>query len=239
MTILELHYDFLLKIDKVASFSREDFNDAEIDWLLNEAQIVFVKQRYGGTNSKRTGFEMSQKRVDDLAQLHIPNEPITPVADSTGVYEVDLCNLSHTYWFLTRAYANVSAPGCEYTATLKAAQTDDLNDILDDPFNKPYKKEIPYNMGRASSYSACTSIYMYPPVDDTIKTVSLSYIKEPNKVSLGTYIYIDGVQYPATTFETAPHTHPEIVDIATQIASGIIEHPNYAQLKDKKVFTQE
>lgn len=31
MSIKEMHYDFLLKIDKVDSMSKEDFNVAEID----------------------------------------------------------------------------------------------------------------------------------------------------------------------------------------------------------------
>ena len=67
MTVIELHYDFDFKIDKVATLAKEDFNKAEKDWLLNEAQSLLVRKYYRGTNSSGEGFEMTQKRIDDLS----------------------------------------------------------------------------------------------------------------------------------------------------------------------------
>ena len=46
MDVKSMHYDFKLKMDRVDTLSNPDFNIAEIDWLLNEAQLVFVKNRF-------------------------------------------------------------------------------------------------------------------------------------------------------------------------------------------------
>ena len=61
MTINEMHYDFKVKIDKVDSMSKKNFLPNEIDWIINEAIQIFVKQRYGQNNLKRAGFESIQK----------------------------------------------------------------------------------------------------------------------------------------------------------------------------------
>ena len=62
MTIKEMTYDFKIKLDKVDSLSKKNFLPNEIDWILNEAIALFVKQRYGQNNSKRAGFESVQKK---------------------------------------------------------------------------------------------------------------------------------------------------------------------------------
>ena len=69
MTIQDMHWDFKLKLNKIDSSDFTNLQIPEIDWLLNEAQILFLKQRYGISNQKRMGFEISQKRIDDLRNL--------------------------------------------------------------------------------------------------------------------------------------------------------------------------
>jgi hypothetical protein len=238
MTVVEQHYDFQIKIDKVHSFSKENFTRAEIDWLLNEAQTVFIKQRYGLNNTKRNGFETSQKRIDDLKSLHIkfPLQPgLNPLPHSDGIYEVDLSDLVYEYMFLTRATAEVVKPACVERATLKQIQNDDLSEVLNDPFNKPDDFSLPFNFGRASD-GISDSIYIYTD-GQSLGNVYLEYIKEPARINYGGYEYIDGVTYPPQDCELS--FPEEIVDLAVSIASGIIEHPQYVQLKQQKVFAHE
>ena len=94
MTIQESHYQFKLNMDRIDTFSSADFTKSEIDWLLNEASLIFVKRRFSADhNTKRKGFENSQIRIDDLSTLVIkyPLQPaLTPALLDTGVYEVDL-----------------------------------------------------------------------------------------------------------------------------------------------------
>jgi hypothetical protein len=241
MTISEMHYDWKLKIDKVDSFSKADFSPAEIDWLLNEAIMVIVKQRYGITNSKRSGFESSQKRIDDLKSLQIkfPLQPgITPTPLASNLFEVSLDDLIYEYWFLTRATVDVVKPNCVEKASLKLIQHDDLNFALNDPFNKSDDTEVLYNFGRGSSGTS-DSIYLYPDSTYPLGQVFIEYIKKPAKVSLGGYTYLDGTLTTQQDCDLSEHLHNEIVDVAVQIASGIIESPEYVQLKTQKVFTHE
>lgn len=230
MTVLELHYDFDIKIDKVDSESSASFNRAEKDWLLNEAQQFIVRRLF-------KDFELSQKRIDDLKTLNVVNEIQTPtlLADP-AIYEFDLADLNETYMFFISGRADITKANCSGTtiASLKHIQHDDLNAVLDDPFNNSNEEELVYNFGRSSDGTS-SSIYIYPN-NVTVNKLYLNYIKQPNRINYGGYAYIDTVTYPAATSELPNHLHPEIVDVAVKIAAGIIQHPTYYQLKDKKVF---
>lgn len=240
MDIRELHYAYKIAKDRIDTLSNQDFNGAEIDWLLNEARMVFLKRRTDPNNSTRRGFEGSQKRTDDLSTLVIkyPLQPaLVPTLDE-GIYEVNLTDLAYTYYRLISGKVNATiAEDCDKVIPLRFMQHDDYLSILRDPFNSPSLEFIPYNFGRSSS-GTTTSIYMYPG-DFVLNEVFLEYIKYPNKVSLGNYVYLDGVTYPEATLEFPEHTHQEIVDIAAEIASMNIDNPEYVALKTRKVLTNE
>jgi hypothetical protein len=74
MDITEMHLNIDLELNKLNSNLYEIILPQEKDYFLNRAQERFIKQRYGAlSNSKREGFEMSQKRIDDLRNLLVPN----------------------------------------------------------------------------------------------------------------------------------------------------------------------
>lgn len=184
---------------------------------------------------KRIGFENTSQRIDELSTLVIkyPLQPfIVPTLDS-GVYEVDLSTLTFTYLHLLNAKAEVTLNSCLSTVPLKFTQNDDLLESLRDPFNSPSLEFLPYNMGRNSS--STVSMYIYPG-DLEVSKVYIEYLKKPARISLGTYIYIDGIAYPPTNCELPEVSHNQIVDIAAQIASLNIENPEYLKLKSQKVF---
>jgi hypothetical protein len=241
MTIQELHYQFKLNMDRVDTLSSTDFNKAEIDWLLNEAQLIFVKRRYSPDERKRLGFEFTQKRTDDLSTLVVkyPEQgPITPSC-ANGVCEVPLAALFYDYLFLIDAFCDLTENGvCTKSVPLKFVQHDDYRESLRDPFNSPSFEFIPYNFGKSSTQSAKSSIYIYPS-SYTVDRVYIEYIKKPSRVSYGNYTYIDGVVYPPATCELPEQTHQEVVDIACQIASYAIENPEYIRLKAEKTFIHE
>ena len=240
MTVNELHYDFLFKIDKVNSLSKEDFYPEEIDWLLNEAQNVLIKTRYTGNNPHKTGFEVTQKRSDDLSSLVVkyPEQPlITPIQRTSTLYEVDLSTLAHEYWFFIRGTAELTKDNCTTEVSLRLINHDDLNNALNDPFNNSGREWLLFNFGK-NSQSTGTSIYIYPG-EYTPDNIKIEYIKKPTRINLGGYLYIDGITYTAATSELPEQVHSELVDIAVQIASGIIENPDYVNLKTQKVFSHE
>lgn len=235
MTISELHYAFKVAMDRIDSNSQTDFNKGEIDYLLNEAQLIFLKTRSSTSNSKQKGFEATQKRIDDLSTLLVKypeQQPLTPISN-----EVNLSLLTYEYYSLVRIYAEVQYTDCVKNVQLKFVQHDDLNDVLKDPFNSASQDAIPYNFGKSST-SSSTSIYLYPTTG-TVNKVYIEYLKLPNKVSFGGYAYVDGVVYPPSTLEFPEHTHLEIVDIAANIAAMNIENPEYIRLKKEKLFINE
>lgn len=234
MTIEEMHYDFELKRDRVSSATKEDFNVAEIDWILNEAQNVIVKTRYGGNNMYRTSFEQTQKRVDDLKSLHI-KFPIQPMIDpvlNSGIYEVDLSTLAFPYWFFTRGEVQVFDDPCNKFASLKFVQVDDLNEALSDPFNNSDSSQVIFNFGRSSLNANSSSIYLYPG-NETLGKIKLEYVKKPSQMFVGGYTYLDNTPTIRTNCELPDHVHPELVDIAVMISKGITEDPGFRNAMQK------
>ncbi len=72
-----MHIAVNLGVQKLASFQVDNLLPEEIDHEINMAIRRFINQRYSPqSNSKRRGFEQSQKRIDDLRTLledfHVP-----------------------------------------------------------------------------------------------------------------------------------------------------------------------
>lgn len=246
MTIQECHYQFKLGMDRIDTQGAEDFNVLEIDWLLNEAQVMFLQKRYSADkNTKRRGFENTQVRIDDLSTLVIKypiQVPLPALLLDAGVYEADLNLLAYPYMHLVSAYTILNLGNdCFKTVNLRFVQHDDYRESLKDPFNEPSIEWIPYNFGRATSDGKAPSMYIYGGKlpSTAISNVYIEYIKQPRKISFGGYTYIDGIVYPPTNLEFPEHTHQEIVDIALQIAAMNIESPEYIQLKSQKAFLNE
>ncbi len=105
MNITEQHQAFRFGMDKLDNLNYPNFLPEEIDLLLNQAQDSIAKQRYGITNSKRTSFEETQKRTEDLKEL-VRFRVITPTPN-TGVIGLDenittnsvFCTLPSDHWF--------------------------------------------------------------------------------------------------------------------------------------------
>jgi hypothetical protein len=115
MTILEMHYDFDFKFDKVASQAKPDFSVSEKDWVLNEAQWMLTKMIYSDKPPKVEGFEGNQKRISDLDSIVIkfPYQPDVTPTNLGGIYEVPLASLVEDYWLMVRARAEIEdALGC-------------------------------------------------------------------------------------------------------------------------------
>lgn len=249
MTTLEWHYDFKLKIDKVDSLSKDDFHPAEIDWLLNESVEVFMKQRYGLTNNVSKGFEVTQKRIDDLKTLVIkspssiqPALPVVLIDTKHGMYEAKLGDLEFNYYFLIRAEASISKSDCTKCVGVTNVQHDDLTAALNDSFQKPNFEwgEVVAVFGKETQpISNKGSLYLYSNGEFVIDNVYIEYLKEPTRISVAGYTRMDGSPSLAVQSDMPDHTHREIVDLAVQIASGIIESPEYVQFKQLKLATQE
>lgn len=249
MNLIEWHYEFNLKMDKVDSVSKRNFTPVEKDWIFNEAIGLFVKQRYGLNNSKRTGFESIQKRTDDLRTLQIKSptaqQPgVVPVRHQGDIYEFRISDFEYPYMFLTHLTAKALKNGCEKTISIRQVQHDDLNIALSDEFFKPsftWSEALAVEARSDETNDKKGSVYVYTD-DFEILEIYPEYIKQPNKVWIGSYNSLDGnykIGDPIVECDLPEHTHSEIIDIAVSECSRIIENPNFAQLKQQKLLTNE
>ncbi len=99
MTIRELHYQFLLAKDSVDALKRHTFNEVQLDWLLNDAQIRLVRAKTSGENERLLGYEQTQKLADEFSTLHIkyPTQAPLSLIAHDGVYELELSTLQYPY----------------------------------------------------------------------------------------------------------------------------------------------
>ncbi len=211
MTASEMHISFKFGLDKLDSDNYPNFENEEVDLLLNQAQDRYVKQRMGTSNAKRQSFEETEKRTDDLKNILV-NAILTPAANTienkpNGVF----VTLPDFYWFAMNEDCNISYPNCHGETVSKISkirpiQHDDYNNIIEDPFNKPWKNEIVRLMENGK-------VELISESGQTINTYYLRYIKRPNRISITV----------PTNCELSEHTHQEIVDMAIQIALEGIE----------------
>lgn len=261
MVIQEMHFDFDIKADKVDSLQKRSFNTAQKDWIFNEAQWVLLKNKYGITQTNRGAFEVTEHRIQDLKNLHVkfpfPQPGIAANSISDNLFEVPLNLLEYEFLFTTRMRAVITKNNCTKDVPVTQIQTDDLNDALEDPFNRPnfITGDVLAVFGRSTEDSSTQlnpqgtgSVYIYTDGTFTVDEVFIEYIKYPNRMWFGnyditsdlrpktisnTYVYQAGVDSPVSC-ELNSHVHPEIVDLAVLIASQLIEDPQLMGAKFQK-----
>ncbi len=212
MTVSELHIAFKIGLDKIDSLGYPDILPEEIDFLLNQAADRFVKQRYGKTNTKREGFEETQKRTEDLKTI-VKSAQLTPNA-----YNIN--NISTTARFYTlpvdhryivQEQADITFNDCHGTPITKKVlvrpiQHNDYDKIQTDPFNRPNDVKVLRLMAEGE-------VEIIAGTGFTLGTYYLRYIKIMIPVSITAN----------TTLELPVDTHQEVVDIAVDIALENIE----------------
>lgn len=89
MTAQEMHIGVTQWLQKVNSKDIVSYEPQEIDWALNEECLRFIKQRTNPlSNSKKQGFQATQKRYDDLEELITQNYLIPMYKDNSNVNSV-------------------------------------------------------------------------------------------------------------------------------------------------------
>lgn len=242
MTALEMKYEFLLKADEIGILSNKSFTDAEIDWLLNDAQLELIRTRLNQNNARGKGLEEDQKRMEDIKNIVIryseQPEVVLTYHPDVHTYELDLGALTYRYYYFLSGRVTQHKNNCNYNAVMRRIRSHNFEDSLKDPFNTSSEEEVLINFGRNSQGNG-SAIYLYPSPNYTLSTARISYIKYPKRIHQGTYINLDNTAVPATDCELAEIVHPEIVNIAVQKASMIMKDPMLLQSFQAQVLQQE
>lgn len=215
MTIQELVYDYKRKLDKLDS---QDYPDIPLPVIirdLNEAQQKIVLTRYSPNNLYRQGFEGSQKRIDELSYLVVPDEQLSgaiKVADN--IYSFNLENTQKDYLFLLRANFLVSTATCtDILLDGISSKTDNLNTILSSPFEKPSLswRETPYRI-------ADNKLRVYSDGEFKVTKAIIDYLRYPRKMDIVGYIDFDGTNSTNVECELPEFLQNDIVDAAVTLA---------------------
>lgn len=231
MTIKEMHYDFKKKLNKIDSQQYKNLLVPEIDWVLNEAQELFVKMVAKPRMRSYLGFEINQRTIDDIRTLVVNNQCLDVSNDTV--------TLPDDYWHYVRAEVEMSKGNCTgIKAKFHVRQHDDEFE------NSPFDKSS-FEWRTVNGVFFENGIKLYTDGSFSNDRFCISYIKRPRYIHNaedfrnGTYNLPSGTVLTGTVDSELPdHTHREIVDIAVLIATGEIQAPDYQTKQAKLNFNQ-
>ena len=223
-----MHYDFKTKLNKIDSQQFRNLRIPEIDWMLNEAQELFVKKvaEPRGGNSP-LGFETSQRTIDDIRTVVVPDY-CSPVLNGT-------VTLPEDYWHYIGGSANISKGNCSnIKADLHIRQHDD-------EFESSSFAKSSFEWREINGVFNQNGIKIFLDPSFNVDEICINYIKTLNYIHFaegfnnGSYRLPSGELLTGTSDCVLPKTvHREIVDIAVALASGNLQNPD-VQAKMQKL----
>lgn len=213
MTVQQMHVAFKIGLDKIDSLNYPNFTANEIDFLLNQAQERFVKQRYGLNNISRKPIESDQKRTDDLRALITNSVLQFEQYDPTENIDVNarFVKLPDNYWFAINERCTISYSDCKSSSKedvvwVRTINHDEFSMVINNPFEGPNKDKVLRLM-----FGNNMEIIKHKDVD--LVNYQLRYIRKPVSINLQNNV----------SCELADHTHSEIVNEAIMIGLESIE----------------
>lgn len=235
MDIKEMHYDFKKKLNKIDSQQYKNLRIPEIDWVLNEAAEIFVKNIAEPRKPNGLGFERTQRNIDDIRSIVIDEK------DTDGISVVnDSADLPDEYWFHVSSYCTMTKGDCTgVKGKVFIRQHDDS--VEESPFDD---SSFEWRQINARFYEH--GIMFVKGSDFTIDEFFMSYIRKMeymhNAEDFGTassYKLPSGDTLNGSQdCELPSPTHREIVDIAVLITTGELESQGYQYKRDKLSFNQ-
>lgn len=234
MTIQEMHYDVKMKLNKIDSQQYRNLIVPQIDWILNEAQELFVKMIAEPRIASHYGYEIGQKTWMDIRSIVEEEKEITP----TG----NLVSLPPDFWFYVSAFCEMEKDSCKKTSHKIFIRQHD-----DDFENSPFDKSS-FEWKTVNGVFNSNGLKLYTD-NFTITKVLLTYIRKLEYIHNGAGFGVNGYKLPGkpgnekeckgyVDCELPDSTHREIVDIAVLIATGQLQIPDYQIKKDKLSFNQ-
>jgi hypothetical protein len=206
MTNQQFLDNFYLQLNKVRTLQGPGYDPIEISLFATEAQELLVNTKYDAlSNILKSGFEETEKRIQDLGNLVI-DKKLIPLATSTenmanGVF----VNLPHTYpndvfWYTVYEQAETNIQYCGANKIIKVYEINhnEYSQLLEDPFNKP----DPYTVWRMRVSDNRHELI----TDGTYSIVKyhIRYIKKPLPIDLTTNL-------TAQVSELSDNVHRELV----------------------------
>ena len=220
MTISQMHTAIKIKLDKISSYSYPNFENTEIDFFINSAIKLIVKNTFLGNNKNRDSVEETQKRIEDLRFLI---REVT-LACSTGTlkpnsFTADLSTIGD-YWMklgeeVTIAYTReCDSASITKRVGIKEITTDNYVSYLNDPFSEHL---LSYSEIKPLRLFYNDLVELITDGNYTVTNYYIRYIKKPVEVNLST----------VTDTDLPELIHEDIVDFAVNMMLESIESPRY------------
>lgn len=227
MTVQDMHYDFKMKLNKLDSQQLRNFLIPEIDWLLNEAQELFVKWVAEPRIPNGLGLETNQRSIDDIRVL-MKQDTEKMVKDLETEDEWGI-KLPSDYWHYVVGVFSLKSTKCGFLdCTIRIRQHDDESKVS--PFDRSsiLWREVNGRFLGDSLYIEKPEDYAKEDYKEDENRVVFTYLRKPRWISFaGGFAQGAGYKMPGGELvsgnhncELPDHTHREIVDIAVMLASG-------------------
>lgn len=233
MKYIELQAAFETEIAKIDDNLTKP-NTTDIEHWLNAGLEKFVKTRYSGINYKQAGFEQNQKRIDDLRTL------VTKYTKVFTVYpEEQIVKLPSNYMFTLGETAEIASNNkCwpkDSSGKPKTKPTDVLEATIEN-FDRQRNNSLSEyrfhgNNARPLRLYEGDEIHLFNDGEYYVKQYTLTYLREPQKISLTASPFEEYSDMPAAT-------HLEIVKIAAELYLENQANPRY-QSYVQEVSTME
>lgn len=209
----------------------------DTEWWLNRGLEKFWKTRYSGMNTKSTGFEQDQKRIDDLRTLvtsaelevlkdsdseysaELPNDYVILLGDKAGI--APLYGEENPCWELNEYDEYVVKYGDTIEASIETIDRQ-LSNSLSEHILK-------YCSARPLKLIQGNKVLLYTDGQYQVSKYKLTYLRRPNKIDIHTNPFGEYTDMPE-------HTHSEIVKIAAQM---YIENQSNQRLNTHNAEVQE
>lgn len=221
--------NFYLQLNKVRTLQGPGYDPSEISLFATEAQELLVNTKYDAlSNILKSGFEETEKRIQDLGNLVI-DKKLTPLAASpenmpNGVF----VNLPYTYptdvfWYTVYEQAETNIQYCGANKIIKVYEINhnEYAQLLEDPFNRPDPTTVWRMRVSGNRHELIT--------DGTYSIVKyhLRYIKKPNPIDLTTNLTL-------SVSELADNVHRELVRQTVDLVLGDTENKLRLQIEAAK-----
>lgn len=183
------------------------------EYWINLGILEFIKTRYSGNNYKTTGFEQTQKRIEDLRTL-VEEYTYTPIDNGTGEYMLTL----PTDYLITVGDSAYIASNDNCWPLVDGQPQELITDTLESSMdtinmernNSLSEYHLNGNRARPLKLYIGNSIRLYTDKQYYIKSFVLTYIRKPVRFTLGTNVFLPYTELPE-------ETHSEFIKLAARM----------------------
>jgi hypothetical protein len=221
-----MHRAVKLGLDKTEGLAYPAFEPEELDFWLNDSVQRFIKTRYSGNNLPGTGFEQSQKRIDDLYTI-VKEAVIVPVLSTEAYskpnsYTIEVTDFPDDYMLFLNDETTISFTHriLNTEVILRTGVTECTSDSYYTKISDPYGEHI-LHMYTARPLRLFSFVGIELITDGTyeIDNYFLRYISRP--------AVLDSLSITPVDCDLPEHTHSEIVEMTVNKLLENIEAPRY------------